>query len=116
MTGERIKALRKERGLTQQQLAEVLGVDRTSIAKYETGQLPSAEVILRLAEYFSVSVDYLCERSQGAPMQAENDAERDLLVMFRKTDGIPAQHRAEITRYIESTIDMYLKAMGVDDD
>ena len=35
MTGERIKKLRKEKGLTQQQLGEMLGVQKSAIAKYE---------------------------------------------------------------------------------
>lgn len=111
MIGDRIKNLRKERGLTQQQLAEVLGVERSSVGKYETGSLPSAEVMLRMAEYFSVSVDYLCEREEQGMVHAENEAERRLLVMFRKTDGISEERREEITRYIGSTIDMYLKAL-----
>ena len=37
MTGERIKKLRKEKGLTQQQLGEMLGVQKSAIAKYENG-------------------------------------------------------------------------------
>ncbi|MBQ8697019.1 MAG: helix-turn-helix transcriptional regulator [Clostridia bacterium] len=111
MTGERIKNLRRERGLTQQQLADALGVERSSVGKYETGSLPSAEVMLRMAEYFAVSVDYLCEREEQGMVHAENEAERRLLVMFRKTEGISEARRDEITRYIGSTIDMYLKAL-----
>ena len=115
MIGERIKNLRKGKGMTQQQLADVLGVERSSVGKYETGSLPSAEVMLRMAQFFDVSVDYLCEREESGAVRVENEAERQLLVMFRKTDGISEKRREEITKYIGSTIDMYLKAMGEED-
>lgn len=111
MIGERIKELRKQKSLTQKELAEALGVDRSSIGKYETGTLPSSEVVLKMAEFFGVSVDSLYGRD-GHTIEAENDAERELLVMFRKTEGIPEEKRKEITEYIGSTIDMYLKAIG----
>ena len=39
MTGERIKKLRKERGLTQEQLGKLLGVKKSAIAKYENNRV-----------------------------------------------------------------------------
>ena len=113
MTGEIIKNLRKGRGLTQRQLADALHIDRSSVGKYETGSMPSGEMLLRLAEFFGVTVDYLCERD-GEVMLAENDAERRLLTMFRRTDGLSDERREEITEYIGSTIDMYLRAIAGD--
>ena len=113
MTGEIIKNLRKGRGLTQRQLADALHIDRSSVGKYETGSMPSGEMLLRLAEFFGVTVDYLCERD-GEAMLAENDAERRLLTMFRRTDGLSDERREEITEYIGSTIDMYLRAIASD--
>ena len=61
MTGERIKKLRKEKGLTQQQLGEMLGVQKSAIAKYENGRVPNLkkETISRLAEIFNVTPNYL---------------------------------------------------------
>ena len=41
MTGERIKKLRKEKGLTQQQIGEMLGVQKSAIAKYENVRVPN---------------------------------------------------------------------------
>lgn len=61
MTGERIKKLRKEKGMTQQQLGEMLGVQKSAIAKYENGRVPNLkkETISRLAEIFNVTPNYL---------------------------------------------------------
>ena len=53
---------RRKKKLTQTQLAEVIGVSRITINKWETGKsTPSVEMLLKLSEYFKVSVDYLIE-------------------------------------------------------
>ena len=41
MTGERIKKLRKEKGLTKQQQGKMLGVQKSAIAKYHNGRIPN---------------------------------------------------------------------------
>lgn len=61
---EKMKKLRKERKITQEQLAKDIGVERSSIGKYETGTQPSTDIITRLADYFNVSVDYLLGRDE----------------------------------------------------
>lgn len=56
----RLKSLREERGLNQQKIAMDLQVSQASISKYELGKAePDIGTILKLAEYFSVSTDYL---------------------------------------------------------
>ena len=58
--GERLKQLRKEKKLTQQELGEVIGVSKVSISTYENGVFyPEVKNFLALAEYFEVSLDYL---------------------------------------------------------
>ncbi|MDE7162638.1 MAG: helix-turn-helix domain-containing protein [Clostridia bacterium] len=58
--GERLKYLRTERGIGQNLLAEHLQLSNASVSYWETGkQIPSAEVIFKLANYFDVSADYL---------------------------------------------------------
>ena len=65
MFRERLKQLRKENGITQEQLAGILGVERSSVGKYEGKSriIPSDDVKQRMAEYFGVSVDYLLGRT-----------------------------------------------------
>jgi transcriptional regulator with XRE-family HTH domain len=61
---ERLKELRKEKGVTQNEVATPLGVDRSTYGKYETGDsIPDIDKLMWLAEYFDVSVDYLLGRS-----------------------------------------------------
>lgn len=62
----RLKELRKEKRLTQKQLAEILFVDDTSISKYENGKNGPENLILQqMADYFNVSIDYLLGRSDN---------------------------------------------------
>lgn len=60
----RIAELRKEKGLSQATLAKALGVDCSTIAKYETGdRLPDVVMLGKLADFFEVSTDYLLGRA-----------------------------------------------------
>lgn len=64
----RIRELRKQHKITMKQLGEVIGVAESTISQYETGKRePDNETLLRLGEYFGVSVDYLL----GAAVQKE---------------------------------------------
>ncbi len=57
---ETMKNLRIGRGLSQAQMAELLGVTRSTISQYELGERsPSYEVLIRIAQYFHISTDYL---------------------------------------------------------
>ncbi len=56
----RLKDLRKENGIGQNQLAEQLGLSNASISYWENAkQEPSASALFKLANFFDVSVDYL---------------------------------------------------------
>ena len=57
---EKLQELRKNRGLTQEELAEVLYVSRTAISKWESGRgYPSIDSLKEISNYFSVSIDDL---------------------------------------------------------
>lgn len=56
----RIKTLRNEHGMTQDELAKAIGLNRSTIAGYEKSYIqPSHEMMVKLSAYFNVSVDYL---------------------------------------------------------
>lgn len=60
MLGNRIKVLREELGLKQEDLAKKMSVSPSTIGMYETNKRePNNELILKLAEYFNVTTDYL---------------------------------------------------------
>lgn len=58
--GERLKDLRKSNGLTQQQLADRLGVAKSVVSYYESGdRFPSYDVLIKIAQRFHVTTDYM---------------------------------------------------------
>jgi len=60
INGKRLKELRKNKGLSQTELGEILGVSKSSICCYENGtRNPSLETIIDLMHLFGVSADYL---------------------------------------------------------
>ena len=57
---ERLKHLRKSKNLTQEHFAEIIGVSRTAVAKWENGYAePTLQNIVRISEMFDISSDYL---------------------------------------------------------
>ena len=76
----KLYSLRKNRGLSQEQLAEELGVSRQAISKWESGTaFPESEKLIALSEYFGVSTDYLlkddadCEIGAKEPPRVKNN-------------------------------------------
>lgn len=61
------KKVRIEKGLTQKQVADGIGIAEQAYQRYEYGRtVPSALVLIALADYFDVSLDYLVGRSDNA--------------------------------------------------
>lgn len=59
-----LKALREEAGISQKQLAELIGTSQQSINKYENHKIePDVDTMIRIADYFETSVDYLIGHS-----------------------------------------------------
>lgn len=57
---DRLRMMRKEKGLTQKQLGEKIGVGRTTISEYESGKIvPRQDGLVKLAEVLHTSVDFL---------------------------------------------------------
>ena len=67
---ERLKELRLKKKLLQKDVADYLGVNRTTYVKYETGaSQPDNDTLSRLADFFGVSVDYLLGRENNIAKQ-----------------------------------------------
>ena len=77
----RLKELRLANGLTQKELAKSIEVGRTTISEYESGKIvPKHEGLLKLANYFNVSVDYLTGVSDTPATRQSNEHELDKLL------------------------------------
>ena len=61
----RVRELRLERNMSQQRLAMELSMTQNTISRYENGERePGIKELIRIADYFNVSLDYLLERSE----------------------------------------------------
>ena len=60
MIGERLRMLRKKKGLRQKELAEILNIEKANISLYELGKSdPPDNIKVEIAKYFDISLDYL---------------------------------------------------------
>ena len=106
-TGEILKALRESRGLTQQQVADIVGARTyTTITKWEKGEnFPKGRDIKLLSEYFKVSADYILGLE-------ENDGE---VFSTRNYSYIPVSVAAGLPTCIDSITDNELETITLPD-
>lgn len=80
--GNRLRKLRKDRNLTQRQLAELIGVKNSVISFYEVGErTPSPDVLRKLAMALHVSTDFLLGIERTATLDASGLNEQDRQVV-----------------------------------
>lgn len=75
---EKLQTLRKQKGLTQEKLAEVLFVSRTAISKWESGRgVPNIESLKAISKYFSISIDDLLSGEELLTIADEDCKQRE---------------------------------------
>ena len=80
----RIKDLREDHDMRQSDLANAVGIDQRTISNYETGKTnPDSEALIRIADFFGVSIDYLVGR---IPVDYARDDERLKLIEYLKKE------------------------------
>ena len=66
MQFKNLRAIREDRDIKQKQVAEILNVSQNTYSQYETGVISlTAEVLVKLADYYNVCVDYLLDRTDN---------------------------------------------------
>ena len=86
---EHLRELRERKKLYQKDVSAALGIDRTTYAKYETGDSePSFEILKRIARFYDVSIDYLldyeiqCQKTKKKPPVILTPDEERLIASF----------------------------------
>jgi len=73
----RIRDLREDKDLTQSDVAKATGIDQKTLSNYETGKTnPDSYVIIKLADFFDVSADYLLGRESEDSKKINNIKKR----------------------------------------
>lgn len=79
--GMKIQTLRKQRGMSQEQLAEALGVSRQAVSKWEAEQsVPDIDKIISICDYFGVTTDYILRNAELPKTEQEPEPQPDTLV------------------------------------
>ena len=96
MKRNRLKDIRIQMGLTQQEVAEKIGVTRTSYTHYENGERwPTNETLSALADFFDVSVDYILGRTD---IKKYNDE----ILAFNSTENLTDEDLIMVRSLIEN--------------
>jgi transcriptional regulator with XRE-family HTH domain len=102
MFAKRLKQLRAESGVNQTELAAAMGVTQGTVGNWETDKRePDHDMLRKLAEYFAVPLDFLL------------GGDEELALITRKLAGVPDADREQLIGDLNSTIDAYMKAKGI---
>ncbi len=101
--GEQIKNLRKQRGWSQADLADRIAGDPGQISRYENGKItPSVEAVIRLAELFDVSCDYLLV--EGAPRRPYRQVDDPLAQRLADLDQLTAADKDALLHILDGLL------------
>ncbi len=103
---KKLKQARKQKGLTQGQLAQKIGADIQRVSKYERGILiPTTEIMVKISNALDVSLDYLLKDDKNRVTGKVKDTE--LVDQFVQVDALPDQDRHMLKALLEAFIKKY---------
>ncbi len=89
LIGEKIKILRVNAKMSQRELADRLKIAKSVISFYESGdRCPSYDVLIRIAEIFNVTTDYLLDIERGRMIDVTGLADEDVAVVATVVDAL----------------------------
>lgn len=125
--GSRIKALREKLGLTQDELAEILGVNRANISNYERGTIVNipSEKLNKMADLFHTNVDYIlgrtddpreswmiAEESAKYDTQSKEEFDPEVRALARDIQNLEPKNRGLLKQLVDSMIQAGKEARG----
>lgn len=90
---QRIKLLCAEKGISINKLESTLGLGLSSIQKWKTATSPSIEKIMKIANYFDVSLDYLVGRQEIKGSAADILKDEDIISFQRAKENMPPKEK-----------------------
>jgi transcriptional regulator with XRE-family HTH domain len=121
MIGNRIKKLRTQKQITQEELGKIVGVTTSMIGMYETNaRKPSYEVLTKMADYFNATTDYLLGVTDTPYGYIISDDEYpEVLKPFLKADSQMIvefeNNKRETPKKCKKAIEKYLKSISATD-
>ncbi|MEB4856129.1 helix-turn-helix domain-containing protein [Priestia megaterium] len=111
MFSVRLTYLRKKKNVTQQKVADYLGITRPAYTAYEQGKRqPDYETLTKIADFFDVTVDYLIGRTDDPQEDSIKEDDDKVLDGFWGYDlkGLSEEEIQELKRQIRKEIEFYL--------
>ena len=105
LQAKRLIVLRKERGLTQKDVASHFGLERSTYGKYENSSIqPPPDMVVKLANYFNVSTDYLLGKSD-VPNAADPPDFSEYLKQLNPLTGkkMTSREKKQLSEVLNST-------------
>ena len=103
--GVNLKLLRKQLGITQQEIADTINTSRSCISNYESGnRQPDNETIKLLADYFDVSVDYLFGRSEVKNVIRSNAQIMDIQKVLSHINSLNTLDMSNASAYVKCAV------------
>ena len=92
--GNKLKSLRVGQKLTQQQLADRIGVAKSVVSYYESGdRYPSYDVLVKIARIFHTTTDYLLDVSKDCVIDVTGLSDEDISVVRTVTEALKKKYR-----------------------
>ena len=103
----KLKKARKEKGLSQGQLAQRIGADIQRVSKYERGvNVPTTDIMVRIADALDVNLDYLLRNGKNRVLGKIRDT--DLIDHFAQIDALPDEDRQHLKALIQAFVKKHL--------
>lgn len=104
-----LKQIRNSKNLLQTKVAMDLSITQETVSSYETGRvLPSSDMLIRLADYYNTSVDYLLGRTKyDMPIdriKPNNISDKDFVIL-NKINNLSNDNKSKIEAYIDGLTD-----------
>ncbi|HDP55566.1 MAG TPA: XRE family transcriptional regulator [Bacteroidetes bacterium] len=101
---ERLKELRKRKGISQSELAELIEVHFTQVSRYERGETkPNAEAMTKLAKALDTTVDYLMNGTADDVVQ-DAGLEKELISRFKEVQSLDTEDKKTVLSLMDAYI------------
>lgn len=101
---DRLKVLRKQKGISQSKLAELIGVHFTQVSRYEREETkPNAEAMTKLAKALDTTVDYLMNGTSDDIVR-EAGLEKELISRFKQVQDLATEEKKTVLSLLDAFI------------
>lgn len=101
---DRLKQARSAKNLSQNELANLVGIHVTNISRYERGEnRPTTDVLTKLANALDTTADYLMSGSTTEAAD-NNISDKELLTLFKRVNSLPADRKKIVKEFLEAFV------------